>query len=127
MRPLVLLTGMLLLGGCRGMRESPPPYSPESFRTDIKRLIQARRYDLATAYVRSADPARQAAFDKTGYLAVGEDDIVLPGLDPEIRFDRSRDWFMPGTSDAVEDEAWQRAATRFAAAYNQKQSGSAAP
>jgi hypothetical protein len=117
MRSLVLLLPSLFVVGCA---ESPPPYSPESFRTDIERLIQAKRYALATAYVKSVDPARQAAFDKAGYLAVGEDAIVLPGVDSPIRYDRSRDWFMPGTSDAIEDEAWQRAARKFAAAYNQK-------
>ena len=117
MRSLVLLVLLLLVVGCA---ESPPPYSPESFRSDIEGLIQVKRYSLATAYVKSADPARQAAFDKTGYLAVGEDDIVLPGVDSTIQYDRSRDWFMPGTSDAIEDEAWQRAATKFAVAYNQK-------
>jgi hypothetical protein len=120
MRSLLVLVIVLLLGGCA---ESPPRYSPESFRTEIERLIQAKRYDLATAYVRSADPGRQAAFDKAGYLAVGEDDIVLPGVDPKVTYDRSRDWFMPGTSDAIENEAWQRAATKFAAAYNQKRRG----
>jgi hypothetical protein len=117
MRWLIWPAFLLLVGGCS---ESPPPYSPPSFRSDIERLIEARHYDLATAYVRSADPGRQAAFDKAGYLAVGEDDVVLPGVYPKITYDRSRDWFMPGTSDAIEDLAWQRAATRFAAAYNQK-------
>jgi hypothetical protein len=117
MRSLFLLVPLLLVVGCA---QSPLPYSPESFRTDVGRFIQAKRYDLATAYVMSADPARQAAFDKTGYLAVGEDEIVLPGVDSPIRYDRSRDWFMPGTSDAIEDKAWQCAATKFAAAYNQK-------
>lgn len=117
MRSFVLLTLFLLAVGCG---KSPPPYSPASFRTDIERLIQAKRYDVATAYLRSADPARQAAFDKTGYLAVGEDTVVLPGINSPIFYDRSRDWFMPGTSDTIEDMAWQRAATAFAAAYNQK-------
>jgi hypothetical protein len=120
MRSVLLLPFLLLLGGCA---ESAPPYFPESFRTEIIRLIQAKRYDVASAYLRSADPARQVEFDKAGYLAVGEDDIVVPGIDANVRYDRSRDWFMPGTSDAVENKAWQRAATHFAAAYNQKRRG----
>jgi hypothetical protein len=120
MRSLLFLPLLLSLGGCA---ESTPPYSPGSFRTEINRLIQAKRYDVAIAYLRSADPERQAAFDKAGYLAVGEDDIVLPGVDATVRYDRSRDWFMPGTSDAIENEAWQRAATKFATAYNKKRRG----
>lgn len=117
MRPVSLLAVSVVFLGCS---ETPPPYHPASFRDDLTQLIQARRYDVAIAYVRSANPERQAEFDQTGYIAVAEDLISLPGVHPAITYDRARDWEMPGTSDVVEDEEWQRAATEFASAYNQK-------
>lgn len=121
MRSIGLPVIALLLAGCA---EPPPPYDPATFRPDLERLIQAERFSVAIAYLGSADPARQADFDKVGYLAVGEDKIVLPGVDPKITYVPSRDRFIPGTSDAIKDARWQRAATRFAAAYNRRrQSG----
>jgi hypothetical protein len=98
-------------------------YNPESFRADITKLISARRYAAAVAYVESADAKRQAAYDKTGYVAVGEDMIVLPGVYPRVDYDDSRDWYMPGTQDAIEDMAWQKAATRFAEQFNRIRAG----
>ena len=44
--------------------------------------------------------------------------ILLPGVYPEVEYDRARDWEMPGTSDAIEDTEWQRAAGDFAERYN---------
>ena len=66
---------------------------------------------------------RHATYDKSGYLAVGEDMIVLPGVDPKVSFERSRDWYIPGTQDAIEDMSWQKAATRFAEQYNRIRDG----
>ena len=117
MRSTYYLVPMLLVAGCS---EAPPAYGPASFRGDLEQLIRAKRYGVAIAYVRSADPERQAEFDKVGYLAVGEDMIVLPGAPSSVSYDRSRDWFMPGTSDAIENAEWQRVATEFAAAYNRR-------
>jgi hypothetical protein len=109
----------LFAGGCS---EPPPRYDPETFREEVTRLIDAKQYAVAVAFLDSVDIKRQAEFDRTGYIAVGEIMIVLPGVDRTVDYDRSRDWFMPGTSDVVEDGNWQRAATEFAAAYNQHRS-----
>lgn len=108
--------------GCGGSKPNSPhvgAYDPTTFRADLNSLIDAREYGRAVAYLESADPARQAEHDKTGYLAVGEILIVLPGVDPKIDYDRGRDWFMPGTQDAIEDMSWQLAATEFARRYNE--------
>jgi hypothetical protein len=115
MKQWCLIAPWLLLFGCS---EPPPAYSPASFRATITELVKAKKYVVAVAYVRSADPERQAAFDKDGYCAIGEDAIVLPGAPSTALYERTRDWFMPGTSDAIENVKWQRAATEFATAYN---------
>jgi hypothetical protein len=100
--------------------DSPPPqYVPSSFRTDLQTLVEAERYSVAIEYLQSANPQTQARSDKTGYVAIGEDGIVLPGVPEQIQYDPNRDWLVPGTSDAVANPAWQRAATAFADAYNQ--------
>jgi len=128
MRKLMLI--VILLAGCENRAgTSPnvpesgsvivPTYSPETFRRDVSDLISSKRYSNAVAFLRTVDPKRQAFHDETGYYAVGEDLIVLPGVDPTVVYDRNRDWQFPGTSDAVEDLAWQRAATDFAVRYNQ--------
>jgi hypothetical protein len=116
-----LAAALLFLIGCS---EPPPAYDPASFRGAVQALIDAKKYGVAVAYLRSADAGRQAVFDEAGYLAVGEDAIVLPGVNAQIRYDRTRDWLMPGTSDAIKNVEWQRAATEFAAAYNRARRGS---
>lgn len=95
-----------------------PRYTPESFRPDIARLISDRRYQDAVAYLESADVARQVAHDPPGYIAIAQYAIDLPGAPSDGQFNPERDWEMPGTSDAIEDMAWQEAATKFAEAYN---------
>lgn len=101
---------VLLVGCTRGQppvqpipKPAPnvPPYSAETFRDDVTKLITERRYDEAVAYLIAADPIRQAIYDKSGYYAVAEDLIVLPGVYPDIHYDRGRDWEFPGTSNAV--------------------------
>jgi hypothetical protein len=98
----------------------PPLYDPETFREVLTELIAEEKYAVAVAYLAAADPELQAAHDGSGYLAVAEETIFLPGVDEgEVGFfDDSRDWEMPGTSDVVLDEPWQSAATEFAEAYN---------
>ena len=86
-------------------------------------MIAAKDYAGATALVGSADVGRQLKHDGTGYLAIGGDKIFLPGMPQVMRYDRDRDWYMPGTSDAVEDAAWQSAATAFAERYNRRRNG----
>ncbi len=100
-----------------------PIYSPGSFRTDIECLIFHRNYRAAVQSVKIASVQRQVQHDGTGYLAVAEDMIVLPGVYPAIESDRARDWEFPGTSDVIESAAWQRAATHFAARYNRIRAG----
>ena len=95
-----------------------PAYRPADFRADVTDLIAARRYADATLYLASADADRQADFDAAGYLAVAQFAIVLPGVTPQVDYDAARDWCFPGTQDAIEDAAWQAAATDFARRYN---------
>lgn len=121
--PIVLL---LSLTGCgqdqsahtRNVSRSAIAFRPETFREGVNSLIAQKEYAAATEYLNSANAVQQAQFDKTGYLAVGEDGIELPGVAPSIFYDRERDWFVPGTSDAIEDVSWQNAATEFAERYN---------
>jgi hypothetical protein len=93
-------------------------FRPETFREDVNSLIAKKEYAAATEYLNSVNAAQQAQFDKIGYLAVGEFGIELPGVAPSIFYDRERDWYVPGTSDAIEDVSWQKAATEFAERYN---------
>lgn len=117
---------LLCLAGCgqdqsahtRNVSRGAIAFRPETFREDVNSLIAQKEYAAATEYLSSANAVQQAQFDKVGYFAVGEDAIVLPGIDPSIIYDRERDWFMPGTSDAIEDITWQQAATTFAEKYN---------
>jgi hypothetical protein len=98
-------------------------YDPRTFRADIARFISAGRFSNAVALVKVADIDRQGKFDGTGYLAVGEDMIVLPGVYPNVDYDPKRDWYMPGTQDAIQDRTWQAAATDFATRYNLRRAG----
>ena len=45
---------------------------------------------------------------------------MLPGIYPNVEYNRNRDWYIPGTQDAIEDAAWQAAATDFARRYNRR-------
>jgi hypothetical protein len=100
-----------------------PVYAPETFRQNIAALIGAKDYAGAAALVRAADVERQLTHDRTGYVAIGGDKIYLPGLGESSEYDCNRDWYMPGTSDAIEDAAWQSSATAFAERYNLRRSG----
>lgn len=102
-----------------------PAYRPKDFRADVTAMIDAGRYADATLYLASADVNRQVEFDGEGYLGVGEDLIVLSGVYPRVEFDRGRDWYIPGTSDAIEDAAWQAAATDFAERFNRRRDAAA--
>ncbi|MGI9456156.1 MAG: hypothetical protein ACR2NU_06305 [Aeoliella sp.] len=118
MRSLMVLTVVLV--GCSAPL---PAYSPVNFRNDIAELIGGERYGDAVQFLNSADPIRQANHDRSGYYAVAEDLIVLPGVHPGVVYDRERDWEFPGTSDAIEHMGWQNAATEFATIYNQHRNG----
>ncbi len=129
-----LVASLLLIVLCTtGCDQSPgagttntsqvPAYSPETFRADIERLIGDRDYSAAVRLLAAADVAQQVKHDESGYIAVAEDMILLPGVYPKIEFDRDRDWQFPGTSDAIEDAEWQNAATDFAFRYNQLRAG----
>lgn len=124
-RILVCLGIGLLPLSCTESSSKPlPVYTPETFREDVSALISEQRYEDAVRYLASADPVRQARYDEEGYLAVAEDLIYLPGLEPAVEFDRQRDWEFPGTSDVLQDEDWQNAATDFAEQYNsERQTG----
>ena len=100
-----------------------PTYSAESFRAVLTTLISEKRYHAAVAYLRNANPELQTEFDQTGFLAVAQEDIYLPGVDSDIHFDCGRDWEFPGTSDVVENIEWQKSATEFATRYNQHRQG----
>lgn len=76
--------------GCGRSKPNSPhvgAYDPATFRADLHSLVDAREYGRAVAYLESSAPARQAEYDKTGYLAAGEVLIVLPGVDPKIDYD----------------------------------------
>jgi hypothetical protein len=92
---------------------------PERFRSDVSSLIASNRYEDAVMYLGSADPARQADHDRTGFLAIAGDAIDLPGAEPKD-YDRARDWCFPGTQDAIEHAGWQHAAQAFATKYNRR-------
>src|SRR5690606_15906357 len=111
----ILAPSVIGCGGSSGSQTS----GPVTFREDVELLIEAQNYRGAVALLASADPAHLASHDETGYSAVGEDMIVLPGVDPKILYDENRDWLFPGTSDVIEDMKWQRAATEFARRYNE--------
>jgi hypothetical protein len=98
-------------------------YDPSTFRADITRLISAKQYRQAVALVKAADVERQLAADRAGYMAIGLDMILLPGVYPQVEYDPSRDWYVPGTQDAIEDGEWQNAATGFAERYNLRRRG----
>ena len=100
-----------------------PEFATSTFRSDVSELIAQNRYIAAVNYIKTADPSVLADYDKVGFLAVGEDLIVLPGVYPGHDYVRDRDWFIPGTSDSVENDAWQNTATEFAARYNRHRIG----
>jgi hypothetical protein len=95
-----------------------PAYEPELFRDHVGQLIAGEYYAAAVIYLDSASPEQQARHDGTGFLAVGEDMIVLPGLESVEEYKPARDWLIPGTQDAIQDARWQTTATRFAKQFN---------
>ncbi len=124
MRPTgSILLFITVLCGCTSSTKSPVAYEPATFRADITRLIEAKDYRAAVRLVKAADVDRQVSADAAGYMAIGGYAIFLPGIDSQIMFDRSRDWYVPGTSDAIEDGEWQHIATEFATRYNMRRRG----
>lgn len=126
MRAVLLLIASVSLFGCGSShkgstdlsaRPQVPEYSPNTFRADVTRMIEEKRFVEATAFVKSADPKKQAEFDAADYLAVAGYSSFLPGLDG-ISYERSRDWLFPGTSDVLDDRKWQDTAFEFAKQYN---------
>ena len=111
-----ILFAMLLV--CSGCSSTVPEYSPTSFRENVTTLVSKKRYDAAIKYLESADPVRQAEFDKTGYYAIAEDLMFLPGIEETVDYDRDRDWCIPHTSDVIFHRGWHSAAKAFAEKYN---------
>ena len=99
------------------------PYTPVKFRSDVERLISNKQYSGAVSYLASAAPEIQTKYDSDGYLAVALDMILLPGVYPDIDYSSDRDWVFPGTSDVIESDGWQDAATAFAEQYNRFRRG----
>ena len=125
MRCLLILVLLVVATGCS--KAPPPPvapamarvvYVPATFRANIAKYVAANDYASAVALVGAADVDQLLVQDKTGYIVIGEDAIVLSGIENQVQYDPSRDWHVPGTQDAVQDPAWQKAATDFARRYN---------
>lgn len=101
-------------------------YTPETFRQTLTALIDAKDYVGATLYVGAADVERQVKHDRSGYLAIGGDQVYLPIVGETSQYDPNRDWYVPGTSDFIEigdQSAWQIAAEEFADQYNRLRFG----
>ena len=111
-----LLVWLFFVSGCT---TTVPEYSPSSFRENVTRLVDQKRYKAAIKYLNSVDPVRQCGFDKAGYMAIAEDLIFLPGIEETVYYDKNRDWCIPHTSDAIYHPGWQKAAKAFAERYNQ--------
>lgn len=96
---------------------------PSTFLSDIERLISHGRYTDATRLLKAASATKQLAYaienSDYRYLAVAEDAIYFPGL-ADIAADEHEYWLFPGTSDVIEDFAWQQAVTSYAATYNRQ-------
>jgi hypothetical protein len=118
MRWLFVIVAVTLLGCEAQPAVTIPAYEPHRFRSHVEKLIAKKDYAAAVIYLESASPEKQARHDVTGFLAIGEDLIFLPGISPPEAFDGGRDWCFPGTQDAIEHDEWQRAATQFALEYN---------
>ena len=130
---LLIVTATSLVLSCSGCSEEPAAapsgpaagtvtheYPAGTFRGDIERHIASGRYADAVKVVKDVDVDALVAADQAGYMAIGLDMILLPGAYPDVDYEPGRDWFIPGTSDAIEDHAWQFAATTFAEKYNMK-------
>jgi hypothetical protein len=126
MRPVLILIALAIATVCSRTPAPPAPkpivppptYSPATFRADISKFVTAKDYASAVLLVQAANVSQQLAQDGSGYIAIGEYTIFLPGVDSQVQYKRSRDWYVPGTQDAIEDEAWQTTATNFAEQYN---------
>lgn len=120
---IIILLSILALCGCSASSKTSATYDPSTFRADITRLIDARQYRQAVSLVKSADVDRQVAADRNGYMAIGGYSVLLPGLDAKMQYDGTRDWYVPGTSDVIENAEWQSVATDFAKRYNARRRG----
>jgi hypothetical protein len=125
MRYFLILVSLVVVAACN--KPTPAPvaaapvavtYVPATFRADITRHIVAKDYASAVALVTAANVNQQLAQDRTGYIAIGEDAIVLSGIENQVQYNASRDWYVPGTDDAIQDMPWQKTATNFARQYN---------
>ncbi|MCK6472162.1 MAG: hypothetical protein L6R28_10485 [Planctomycetes bacterium] len=97
----------------------PNRYKPETFRQGIVNFIVAERYDHAVRLLGAADIEAQVTYDLAAtapsYMVIQEDGQTIPGIDA---LPTPQDWVVPGTSDVLYDETWQRAVTDFAERYN---------
>jgi hypothetical protein len=125
MRYASILASLVVLAACTKPMPAPVAaapvavtYVPTTFRADVAKYVAATDYASAVALVTAADVNQQLAQDKTGFIAIGEDAIVLSGIENQVQYNASRDWYVPGTDDAIRDMAWQKAATHFARQYN---------
>ena len=115
-----ILSGLLLIALVYFLWfDGIPEYQPETFRTDVGEMIQNEQYRDAIRLLSQVDINVQLNHDEEGYLLIAEDLIYRPGVPGEFSFPEDGDWEIPGTSDAVINEAWQDAATSFARRYNE--------
>lgn len=93
-------------------------YQPDTFREDLRALIEKKQYRKAIKLLDRVDIQTQLAHDGQGYVLIAEDLIFRPGVPAESSDPEDGDWEIPGTSDAIQNWAWQEAATSFAERYN---------
>jgi len=110
---LLVIVFTLLLYSC-----SSVAYQPDTFREDLRVLIEKEQHRRATKLLDRVDIQAQLAHDGQGYVLIAEDLIYRPGV-PEASSDPVEgDWEIPGTSDTNTHQAWQEAAKSFAEQYN---------
>lgn len=115
-----ILSGLLLIAlGYFLWFDGAPEYQPETFRADIETMVRNEQYRDAIRLLAEVDIAVQLDQDEEGYILIAEDLIYRPGMPDEFSFPEDGDWEIPGTSDAVVNEAWQDGATSFARRYNE--------
>lgn len=104
--------------------EEEMPRNVQQFRSTIESLIRDGQYEQATDVLRRMDVSmlvnQAVQANDLRWMAIYEDDLVLPGLDETARITARGDeyWVIPGTSDVLFYPSWQGAATTFAHQYN---------
>jgi hypothetical protein len=100
-------------------------YSPSTFRSEVESLVREKRFDDAIALLKAASVEQQVSHDQNGYIGLGFEAVVFPGITAKVDYDPKRDWLMPGVSDdlSIGTEAWHIAARNFASAYNRRRHG----